>query len=135
VLLNLAAAPSSCQAVRDAGIAMVLQSLIHSVAAALSSRSGRRSPRSQREVRDTAACLSGAGFAPCTAVRCETAFSPECAWLCLAGLEHQRPMPCSYAKNTSTCLAQRQLAGCLAFEGLPCTHSYAATVVGAVLCP
>jgi len=51
VLLNLAAAPSSCQAVRDAGIAMVLQSLIHSVAAALSSRSGRRSPRSQREVR------------------------------------------------------------------------------------
>ena len=52
VLLNLAAAPGSCQAVRDAGIAMVLQSLIHSVAAALSSRSGRRSPRSQREVRD-----------------------------------------------------------------------------------
>ncbi len=50
VLLNLAAAPSSCQAVRDAGIAMVLQSLIHSVAAALSSRSGRRSPCSQREV-------------------------------------------------------------------------------------
>ena len=50
VLLNLAAAPGSCQAVRDAGIAMVLQSLIHSVAAALSSRSGRRSPRSQREV-------------------------------------------------------------------------------------
>jgi len=50
VLLNLAAAPQSCQAVRDAGIAMVLQSLIHSVAAALASRSGRRSPRSQREV-------------------------------------------------------------------------------------
>lgn len=50
VLLNLAAAPSSCEAVRDAGIAMVLQSLIHSVAATLSSRSGRRSPRSQREV-------------------------------------------------------------------------------------
>lgn len=50
MLLNLAAAPSSCEAVRDAGIAMVLQSLIHSVAAALSSRSGRRSPRSQREV-------------------------------------------------------------------------------------
>ena len=50
MLLNLAAAPSSCQAVRDAGIAMVLQSLIHSVAAALSSRSGRRSPRSQRDV-------------------------------------------------------------------------------------
>ena len=42
---------AAIQAVRDAGIAMVLQSLIHSVAAALSSRSGRRSPRSQREVR------------------------------------------------------------------------------------
>lgn len=50
VLLNLAAVPKSCQAVRDAGIAMVLQSLIHSVAAALASKSGRRSPRRQREV-------------------------------------------------------------------------------------
>ena len=44
VLLNLAAAPQSCQAVRDAGIAMVLQSLIHSVAAALASRSGAPIP-------------------------------------------------------------------------------------------
>lgn len=50
VLLNLAAIPKSCQAVRDAGIAMVLQSLIHSVAATLASKSGRRSPRRQREV-------------------------------------------------------------------------------------
>ena len=44
MLLNLAAAPQSCQAVRDAGIAMVLQSLIHSVAAALASRSGAPLP-------------------------------------------------------------------------------------------
>lgn len=56
VLLNLANSPAGSQAVRDAGIIMVLQSLIHSAHQAAGGKRNR-SPRSQREMlRKISAC-------------------------------------------------------------------------------